>query len=504
MCGILFYKGSKIKDVEFEVAANSMQHRGPDYTGFYKQEDVKLAHNRLSIIDLTDKANQPFEMGDYIIIFNGEIYNYRELIKEHNLNVKTASDTEVVLMMFIKYGEKCLGFFNGMFSLLIYNTSSKDFFVARDRLGIKPLYLANWNGELIISSEIRAIKKLIPLTVNPFSIRQYKKLRMTVKEDTLYNEISFFPAGHYMKNGHLIKYWDLEIVDKPLPDEEELKWLIEDAVRLRMRSDVPVSSYLSGGLDSTIITALAKPNTTWTIGFKNLNEFEWSTIAGEEIGVSCNQIYVNSEEFVSTLKELVHYRNEPLSVPNEVLIYIMTKKARAQGYKVILSGEGADELFWGYDRIFRWAKLQGALDLEGFNEKYCYGTGIDAEVVDYAMSTMPSGTALQKVAYYFQRSHLHGLLRRLDNSTMMCSVEGRVPFVDHRLVEFMNGLPFEYKMGKTFKEPLKRMFADIVPQTIIDRPKIGFPVPLADIFNTKTPAEGWDEWFEFNLKNFSK
>ena len=502
MCGILFYKGSKLADKQFEVASNSMDHRGPDYLGFYKHNDVRLAHNRLSIIDISERSNQPLEIDDHIIIFNGEVYNYKELIKDHDLKVKTSSDTEVLLLMFLKYGERCLGFLNGMFAFVVYNTTTKDFFIARDRLGIKPLYFSRPNGELIVSSEIKAIKKLINLTVNPFSVRQYNKLRMTVKEDTMYNEVSFFPAGHYMKNNKLYKYWDLEVTEKPSPDEEELKWLIEDSIQLRMRSDVPVSTYLSGGLDSTIITALAKPNASWTIGFDSLNEFEWSSIAGKEIGVPCNQIFVSNEKFLSTLKELVSYRNEPLSVPNEVLIYIMTKEAREKGYKVILSGEGADELFWGYDRIFKWAKQQDYLTIEGFNEKYCYGTGIDAEVVDYALSITPSGTPIQKLAYYFQKIHLHGLLRRLDNSTMMCGVEGRVPFTDHRLVEFMNGLPFEYKMGSTFKEPLKRMFSDIVPKLIIDRPKMGFPVPLDEVFATETIAEGWDKWFDFNLKNF--
>jgi asparagine synthase (glutamine-hydrolysing) len=502
MCGILFYKGSKLEERQFKIASNSMHHRGPDSLGFYKQDDVILSHNRLSIIDISERSNQPFKIEDYIIIFNGEIYNYKELIKDHDLKVKTSSDTEVLLLMFIKYSEKCLDFFNGMFSFVIYKTTTKDFFIARDRLGIKPLYFSQLNGELIVSSEIKAIKKLIHLTVNLFSVRQYKKLRMTVKEDTMYNEVSFFPAGHYMKNGKLYKYWDLQVEDISSPDEEELKWLIEDSIRLRMRSDVPVSSYLSGGLDSTIITALSKPNASWTIGFDNLNEFKWSSIAAKEIGVPCNQIFVSNEEFLLTLKELVSYRNEPLSVPNEVLIYIMTKEARNQGYKVILSGEGADELFWGYDRIFKWAQQQDYITIEGFNEKYCYGTGIDAEVVDYAMSITPPGTPLQKISYYFQKVHLHGLLRRLDNSTMMCSVEGRVPFVDHRLVEFMNSMPFKYKMGNTFKEPLKKIFSNIVPKVIIDRPKMGFPVPLDKVFMTETVTEGWDKWFDFNLKNF--
>jgi len=500
MCGILFYKGTKVDGDVFENAAKSMSHRGPDFLGLESDGHVKMAHNRLSIIDVDKRAHQPFKYEDYSIVFNGEIYNYLELIKSHNIIVQTKSDTEVLLKMYIKYGEKCLQFLNGMFSFVIYNKVTKDYFIARDRLGIKPLYIYQKSDELVVSSEIRAIKNIFPLTINSFGIRQYQKLRMTVNNETIYNEIAFFPAGHFLKNGKLYKYWDLEIQDKENPNDEELKFLIEDSIRLRMRSDVPVSSYLSGGLDSTIITALAKPSASWTIGFENLNEFEWSSLAGSRLNVDCNQIFVNNDEFIKTLDELVSYRMEPLSVPNEVLIYIMTKKAREAGFKVILSGEGADELFWGYDRIFRWAKDQKALTVEGFDEKYCYGNQVDNEVVDYALSSLPDGTPLQKMGYYFQKTHLHGLLRRLDNSTMMCSVEGRVPFVDHRLVEMLNGVSFDYKMGDSFKEPLKRIFKNQLPEEIVNRPKMGFPVPLDSVFKTDTLAEGWNKWFDFNLQ----
>lgn len=499
MCGILFYQGTKLSHQELNTAAESAKHRGPDFLGSYVREDIFMAHNRLSIIDVSTRSNQPFKIDHHVIIFNGEIYNYKELIQEHKLNVTTSSDTEVLLRMFLKYGEKCLDYFNGMFAFVIYNEVSKEYFIARDRLGIKPLYYSRYNGELIISSEIRTLKNLVPLSVNSFSIRQYKKLRMTVGQDTIYNEVSFFPAGSYMKNDTFYKYWNLEVLEKSTPNEEELKWLIEDAVRLRMRSDVPVSSYLSGGLDSTIITALAKPNSSWTIGFDELNEFKWSSIASNHLDVPCNQILVNTKQFLKTLEEMILFRKEPLSVPNEVLIYLMTKEARKQSYKVILSGEGADELFWGYDRIFKWANNIKELTVEGFNKMYCYGSGIDNEVVEHAMSTMPNGSPIQKIAHYFQKTHLHGLLRRVDNSTMMCSVEARVPFVDHRLIELMNGVPFEYKVGSSFKEPLKRMFSDDVPNEIINRPKVGFPVPLDKIFNTPNMPQGWDKWFEFNL-----
>jgi asparagine synthase (glutamine-hydrolysing) len=501
MCGILYYRGDKQSDQNFKKAASLMNHRGPDNLSTFKHNNHKLGHNRLSIIDLDKRSNQPFISGDHVLIFNGEIFNYKELIKEHQLQVKTSSDTEVLLQLFIKYQEKCLEYLNGMFAFIILNTRTNALFVARDRLGIKPMYIYNHNSELIIASEIAAIKSLVNLKPNKFGLRQYSKLRMTVNNDTVYENVSFFPAGNFMQNNVINPYWTLNIEEDKPHDDEKLQWLIEDAIKLRMRSDVPVSTYLSGGLDSTIITALAKPDASWTIGFDTLNEFEWSSLAGSRLGIDCHQLYVGYEEYKTTAKWMIEKRQEPLSVPNEVLIYIMTKKARELGYKVILSGEGADELFWGYDRIFKWAKEQKELTVEGFDSMYCYGSVKDNEVVDYALSTQKSGTPLQKIAHYFQLTHLHGLLRRVDNSTMLCSVEARVPFVDHRLVEYMNGQSFEYKMGNSFKEPLKRIFKNIVPHEIIERPKMGFPVPLDKVFETETLAQGWDEWFKFNLNN---
>ncbi len=503
MCGILYYSGRKIDRNQFEAAAKEMNHRGPDNTGFYFDADQSFAHNRLSIIDVSERSHQPFELEDYVLIFNGEIYNYKELIIDHQLQINTKSDTEVLLRMFMKYKENCLQYFNGMFAFVLYNKRNKEVFIARDRLGIKPLYIYNSGSETIVASEISAIHKMVSLEVDEFGLRQYKKLRMTVNNDTVYKNVKFFPAGSYLYNNKVFKYWSLPVEEKEAPEDEELKILIDDAVNLRMRSDVPVSSYLSGGLDSTIITALARPNASWTIGFDSLNEFKWSKIAGDEIGVDCHQISVDYDSFQTAAKELVKHRKEPLSVPNEVLIYLMTLEARKLGYKVILSGEGADELFWGYDRIFRWAKDQKQLTVEGFDAKYCYGTHSDNEVVDYALSITPEGTPLQKVAYYFQIVHLQGLLRRVDNSTMMCSVEGRIPFVDHRLVEFMNGRPFEYKMGNSFKEPLKRIYKNIIPRIVVERSKMGFPVPLNEIYNTADLPSGWDEWFTFNLNNFN-
>ena len=269
---------------------------------------------------------------------------------------------------------------------------------------------------------------------------------------------------------------------------------------LRKRSDVPVGSYLSGGLDSTILSFLLNPSHTWTVGFKSKNEFIWSELANKTLGSKHKKVIISNEEFLEIGRNLIKKRKEPLSVPNEVLIYKMTKEVRKEN-TVVISGEGADELFWGYDRIFKWAHYQhNAINIDDFDKYYCYGSHKDDEIIQYAIEDLPGKKVIDKIAYYFQIIHLQGLLRRLDNSTMLCSVEARVPFVDHRLVELMAGVPFGWRMGNSFKEPLKRIYKKLIPEQIINREKVGFPVPLNEIFKPLDKKTGMDNWLEFNLR----
>ena len=500
MCGILAIFNSNINIELFKDSLKLMNHRGPDFSRIDVFEDTYLGHNRLSILDLNPRSNQPFKMGEHVMVFNGEVYNYKELISQHKLDVKTKSDTEVILLMYIKYGPKCLHYFNGMFAIIIYNVITKEVFAARDRLGIKPLYYREKNNEIIFSSEVSSILKIHPSGIDEFGLRQYKKLRMTLNEYTFYKDIKMFLPGYYYLNGKMSKYWELDMETKKQPSDDEIHWLIKDSIRLRKRSDVSIGSYLSGGLDSTILTAVVKPDHTWTVGFETLNEFEWSEIANERVQSIHHQTIVDNNEFILTAKKLIHKRKEPLSVPNEVLIYLMTKNVKKHN-TVILSGEGADELFLGYDRIFRWANHINNININEFDEKYSYGSHKDDEVIDYALEGLSGNSSFQKICYFFQIHHLHGLLRRLDNSTMMCSVEARVPFVDHRLIELISGTPFDWRMGNRIKDPLKRIFKYIIPEEIIMRKKVGFPVPLESVFVKKdsrmTPM---DAWLDFNIK----
>ncbi len=507
MCGLLFTNNESIKKDPFLAALDLMKHRGPDAAGCYTESGAnKLGHNRLKILDLDSRSNQPFESNDgtHQMVYNGEIYNYRELAKKYKLKLRTTSDTEVVLELYLKLGAKMLNELNGMFTLVIVDVRSNEIFVARDRLGVKPLYYAQSGKEFTFSSEIAPILALSDRSeVDEFGLRQYKKLRTFFNGRTLYKGISMFPAGSYMQDGKIQRYWRLPEGPQSAPTDDEVRELMESAMRYRIISDVEVGSYLSGGVDSTIVAGLSHKPHTWTVGSKKNNEFDWAKLAADKFGSTHHEVLIDDKQFLELTKDLIKVRREPLSVPNEVLLYRMTQEVKKFN-TVVLSGEGADELFFGYDRIFRWANATPDFDLRGFDEHYSYSKRRDDEVIEDALAPfMDRGKTIDIVAAFFQIAHLHGLLRRVDNSTMRCSVEARVPFVDYRFVERMAGVPFDYRMKDgVVKAPLKRVFADLLPESIIERKKVGFPVDLESIFKDygESDESPMDKWFKFNLE----
>lgn len=504
MCGILFSSASQLSDAQFCNALNKMTYRGPDAVGTARQGDLQFGHQRLSIIDLDARSNQPFVSSDkrYVIIFNGEIYNFQELAKRYNLLLRTTSDTEVLLALYQLRGISILNELNGMFTFVIADCLTGEWVAARDRLGVKPLYHAHWGDGILLSSEPAPLLDILgSSSLDPVGVRQYRKLRTFFNGRTIWSRLSQFPAGYYLTHkGQFVRWWSLPEGEQVPPSDDELHDLISDAVRIREIADVPIGSYLSGGLDSTIVAGLATQLDTWTVGFADHNEFEWGRLAANKFGSQHHEVIIDYAEFLLLAKEMVLKRQEPLSVPNEVLLYRMTQEVALKN-KVILSGEGADELFFGYDRIFSWA-AHHEWDLQEFSRLYSYGSHDDFEIVEDAIRPfLHRGDALAIVSAFFQVAHLHGLLRRLDSATMLCSVEAREPFVDYRLVERLAGVPFEWRMANSIvKAPLKRIFAHRVPLSIIERPKIGFPVPLANLpFDSTEGLTPMDRWFEFNL-----
>jgi len=504
MCGLFFTQNAKA-DLEKLLSLNGlMHHRGPDSAGHFFRSPFFLGFNRLSILDLSRLADQPFmsRSGKHVVIFNGEIYNYRELVKKYRLEMRTTGDTELLVELYEIYGEKILGELNGMFAFVILNLVTNTVFAARDRLGVKPLYIFSENETVAMASEISPLLDLCgSAEVDDIGLRQYKKLRTFFNGHTLYKKIKVFPPGHYYKNGVFTRYWGLPEPKETSPTDDALRDLIKSSVAYRCISDVPVASFLSGGLDSSIVTLLAKPASTWSIGFSDSNEFLWADIVAKAAGTRHQNITVSDEAFLEAARHMVIARREPLSVPNEVLIYLMAKEVRKET-KVVLCGEGADELFFGYDRIFRWAAQQKSFDIEQFGELYAYGKHSDIEILEYALEPYIKvyNTPLHIVSAFFQIGHLHGLLRRLDNSTMQAGIEAREPFVDYRLIEALFGIGLDYKMQDGIvKAPLKRLFKSLLPPEIIERPKVGFPVPLERIFKAKDRADGFNSWFNFNL-----
>lgn len=570
MCGILVNVGSVGKD-KFIQALNLQTHRGPDSFGYDKIDNVSFGHRRLSIIDLNECSNQPMKSHNdrYTIVFNGEIYNFKEI--RHELidlgyTFKTDGDTEVILYAYEAFGAKALDKFIGMFAFVLYDKLHKEFFIARDRLGVKPLFYTITDKGISFSSEIKSILFLdnCKRELNLRAVSSYFSYRYPINNDSFFKGIESFPAAHWMRidsNGNktIEKYWDFK--DKISLQKEdkgeqfyidELKELITSSVKYRMVSDVPVGAYLSGGVDSSVTTyELAKLNksvvNTFTIGFseEGYNEFSYSKIVSELCNTNHKEILLDEKNYFNSMEDLIKIKDAPLGVPNEIPLYLMSKELK-KDVTVVLSGEGADEILAGYSRLFSSSEdyaqmINPSLDkkselytklvnkyggnfpkteIEHFLGLYQYCSSsfksklfhnrinsdkIEQELNDVFLSVfekLEDESYLNKMLYCFEKIHLPGLLNRLDTTTMAASVEGRVPFVDHRLIEFAFSIPNHYKLKwnegtvaldsqlgsemaeiqNTPKYILKKAYENILPDEILYRKKMGFPVPLNSWF----------------------
>ncbi len=594
MCGItgVYDFNARLQPSIKKVATRMtklLAHRGSDDRGVHQvDKHCVLGHARLSILDLSKAGHQPMADGDkhVWITFNGEIYNFEEIRNEliakgHNLTSQT--DTEVILYAYKEWGIDCIKRFNGMFAMALYDTQTQSLFIVRDRLGIKPLYYTRHRDTkgkdiFIFSSEIKSLlaypgcnKKL-----NKQAISSYLSFRYSLGEETLFENIYSLQPGTYMviaKDGstETVPYWDIPQLPRRDRGEEyyakQVKELLTDSVKLRMISDVPLGAYLSGGLDSSLVVAIMsrltdKPVKTFTIGFseKEYNEFEYARLVADMYKADHHEILLQPDKYVETLKKLIKYKDLPLSVPNEVPLYIMSKELKKH-ITVVLSGEGADEIFGGYGRLFRsptdykkmkllrlfpksvvkrffpdFIKKYGrngklrkfASPTDHFLHLYTYFPFEEKKFLftdemnalladDFRVKNMfkkcfakyKNYTYEEQMLFVFEKMHLPGLLGRVDTSTMATTVEGRVPFVDHRLVSFVLSIPRKYKIKwksfgdrvaslfktsddisekhDTIKHILKKAFRGYLPPPVVHRKKIGFPVPL-------------DYWFKNDFK----
>lgn len=569
MCGLLVFVG-QVRCDEFKEALDLQFHRGPDDWGVSVVENVTLGHRRLSIIDLAKHSKQPMMSvsQDVVIVFNGEIYNFEEIKKElrtRGYQFHTSGDTEVLLNAYHCYGEKVLDKLIGMFAFVIYDLRNKTIFAARDRLGIKPLYYKNTTKGLCFSSEVKSIQSLDRSRgdLDLMSLSSYLSFRYPLIEKSFVEGVNQLEPGHYIKykNGRLEKkqYWDCsKFIQEQSNDRGEsyyvdkLKELFASSVKYRTIADVPVGAYLSGGVDSSAVVAqmaaqTERPISTFTIGFneEGFNEFAFSREVANQFQTDHQEITISPENYFQNMMELIRIKDAPLGVPNEVPLYLMSKELKKK-VTVVLSGEGADEIFGGYGRLFRSAddfekmKSSRFRGLEGVKRKYSgrefkselehflylyrytsvedkadiFSNRINAMNLDErderlfreAFDRVDGAGYATKMMYVFEKLHLPGLLQRVDATTMGASVEARVPFADHRLVEFAFTIPEKYKMKwadnksrfkdmcgdqiseihDTPKYILKKAFEGTLSNNILYRKKLGFPVPLSDFFVGKS------------------
>ncbi|OGG50201.1 asparagine synthase (glutamine-hydrolyzing) [Candidatus Kaiserbacteria bacterium RIFCSPHIGHO2_01_FULL_54_36b] len=543
MCGITGYLGGREEKDVIQRMARAIEHRGPDAERFFSDGACTFGFRRLAIIDL-ETGDQPMTFGAYTLVFNGEIYNYRELrseLERAGHSFATTSDTEVLLHAYAAYGKECLNKLDGMFAFALWNAEKRELFAARDQLGVKPLYWTMAGSTFVFGSEIKALlaHPQVKRTLNTSVLDSYFQYRYIVGKETFFDGIQSLPPAHCLtvregEEPHIERYWSLPVTQKEDKGEayyvKEVRARLEATVERMMNADVPVGSYLSGGLDSSIVVGLMAGKKargdlhTFAVGFKNdaQNEFAEARAVSEMWGTAHHELALSAEEYFNGMQELIAFKDAPLSVPNELPLWKMSQELRKH-VTVVLSGEGADELFGGYGRMFRAAYVHERDGIqqpfsEYILERYKYvpdaflaqvlapevrgAIGARAYADTYfkdlfaQVSSMPRE---EQTLYMFQHAHLLGLLHRLDTPTMAASVEGRVPYVDKELVEFVHAIPFHYKVrwqeggearakGRdaaaisetldTSKYLLREACKDLVPPEVLTRKKVGFPVPL--------------------------
>ena len=560
---------------------DSMLHRGPDGFGSHHAAGIFLGHRRLSILD-HEGGRQPMcdPTRSVWIVFNGEIYNHGEIrrhleAKGHRFQ-SDHSDTEVILVAYLEWGTACVERFEGMFAFAIYDSRDHTLHIARDRLGIKPLFVWEGDGAFVFASEIKAILAYpgFEAALDHNAVPSYLSYRYVIGTASFFEGVKKLAPGTVVsvstEQSRSNTYWSLP---QPLPageenerDEasarEELALLLDSSVRQRMMGDVPIGAYLSGGLDSSLIAALMARHSpdavkTFTIGFREegFNEFEPAREVADLIQCDHHEMVLEQQDYFALMPELIRFKDEPLAVTNEVALWQMSLELKKH-VTVVLSGEGADEIFAGYGRVFRspydlermqalggpasvptalrerWTDLftgeygerWPTTPLELFLHHYNYVSRAERETAltpEFVRSLDPDSapelhfaSAFDEVTeasvydqflWVFEKLHLPGLLGRLDTATMAASVEGRVPFVDHRMVEFAMALPFGFKqrwrsegdreaaeleLAKQLSETrdvTKALLRDVaksfLPARIIERKKMGFPVPVHSWFS---------------------
>lgn len=571
MCGISGAISSAVPGEKLAEAVRKMNScqalRGPDDEGLSSFGAAVFGHRRLSIIDLSNDGHQPMSLGDLHITFNGEIYNFEEIKKElagKGYTFKTKTDTEVILAAYKEWGSESFNKLRGMFAFALYDSKKEELILARDRYGIKPLYYMRTGKELVFASTVKALKEsgLVELTGNKNAKIYFLTFGSVPSPHTTYNEIFSLRAGRFLKinvNGETEEknYYDtfLPFLKKTKDSRPEavkkIKEILKESVRLHLISDAPIGVFLSGGLDSSALAAVAsgmreKPVTTLGIDFeeKEFSEKKYREDVVKRIKSRHQEITVTKKDFEEKQKDLFASMDQP-SIDG-VNTYFVSRAAKQAGLKVVLSGLGSDEVFMGYHyfkkisfiRLLQkllpgfvfelLAKTGKAGRLRWLKEKHpfysyvalrgLFSPGETAEIlkirenevraaVKNLLKSMPSEKELKKLSpadlqSYFDLSFYmaNQLLKDTDFMSMAHSVEVRVPFLDHVLVEYLSGLPAEMKFRGAYpKELLIDAVRDILPSSVWERPKMGFTFPFAEWSGSKNWAK--DVAFKIINKN---
>ncbi len=558
IAGIYSLDGQRLPGPEVvDAMCRLIRHRGPDDQGVYTDERAQIGMRRLSIIDLGG-GHQPIHNEDKTVwvVFNGEIYNYRELrrdLEARGHRFYTHSDTECIVHAYEEFGEACFARLRGMFAISIVDLRTRKMVLARDRLGKKPLFYTTTRDRILaFASELKclfAVPGFQPSVSMP-ATRDYFSMGYVPEPHTIYEQVSKLPPAHYMvvQDGQLSqqRYWQPEFGPKWQLSEaalkEQLTAQLEDAVRARLVSDVPFGAFLSGGIDSSVVAVLmarnlSAPVKTFTIGFKEaaFNELPDARAVADHIGSDHHELIVEADA-VSMLKDLVWYFDEPFGDSSSIPTYLVSKLA-AGHVKMVLSGDGGDELFAGYTRYRKYEQLEAlnrrtlglagpAMQLAGsllgggrgarlrrvadrlaqpFPDRYLSGVGLNTRA-DLAQLLSPAVGDLDpfaSVRHHFNRSNIANPMERIlagdmatylsddimvkvDRMSMAVSLEARAPLLDHQLIEFVARIPYEYKLRDgTGKYLLKQVAADLLPPGILQKRKQGFAIPIARWLRTE-------------------
>mgnify|MGYP001419632779 CR=1 FL=1 len=589
MCGIAGIISSNNKNIDKNLLrkmTDLIDHRGPDDDGFHFEKGIGFGHRRLSIIDIKS-GKQPMSDSDKSIwiTYNGEIYNYKRLRKKliakgHRFN--TNCDTEVIIYAYKEWGEKSFSYLNGMFAFALLDKQKDKTILVRDRRGVKPLYWSRIGDEILFSSEVKSIlaSPKFHNTANLNAISSYLTFRQAIWDITYFNGIEKLLPGHYLiiKNGQTnIKCYNqlpINMSTEDLGEDyylNEVTRMLESSVKNRMMSDVPLGAYLSGGLDSSLLVALMAKNSnskvkTFSIGYdqSEYNEEKFAEIVSQHCGTNHKQIKILKQDYLDNWIKLIRHKSAPLSIPHEVPLFKMSLELKKY-ITVVLSGEGADELFGGYGRVQRspmdWKKIKFIKNIFGekfskliadlsshnsqlrnlnhknhmshflsvynwmpieqkfdiFSDDVTNQLNNDEKIlsiIENIFSDTKDINPYDRILHFFEKIHLDCLLDRLDMMSMAASVEARVPFVDdHDLVEFATNIPFKYKMVWNSKfDKLKSVFrssanvSEVLDTNKYILRKVGSRfLPNSIAFRKKlgfpTPL---DNWFKTGLIDYAK